>query len=110
MLGIGGGVILVPVFIWLGLTMTQASATSAACAFASAVSGAIMAVIAGWHIPALPSLTWGFVHWEVALVVGVASLAGAPIGVYFAHNLPVPVIKRIFGGILLLIAARMLPI
>ncbi|MBS0287140.1 MAG: sulfite exporter TauE/SafE family protein [Proteobacteria bacterium] len=108
MLGLGGGVLLIPLLLWLGTTMVQASATSAACAFPTATAGAIMAVIAGWHNEALPAMTWGFVYWPVALILGVASLFGAPVGVSLAHRLPVQVVKRIFGVILILIAVRMI--
>jgi uncharacterized membrane protein YfcA len=52
-------------------------------------------------------MTLGFVIWPVALILGFSSLFGAPIGVMLAHRLPVAVVKRIFAGILLLIAWRM---
>ncbi len=108
MLGLGGGVLLVPIFLWVGITMIQASATSAACAFPTAISGTIMAVITGWHEPGLPALSWGFVYWPAALILGLASLLGAPMGVVLANRLPVAMIKRIFGVVLMLIAVRML--
>lgn len=108
-LGLGGGIMLVPLLLWAGLPMPKASATSAACAFPTALTGTLTAVIVGWHTPGLPTMTWGYVYWPVALILGVASLLGAPLGVYLAYRLSVRVIKRIFGGILLLIALRMLP-
>lgn len=95
LLGLGGGVLLIPLFLWLGLTMSQTSATSAACAFPTSIAGALSA------------MALGFVVWPVALILGLASLCGAPLGVRLAHRLPVEVIKRLFGGILLLIAWRM---
>ncbi|MBN9287689.1 MAG: hypothetical protein BGO43_02740 [Gammaproteobacteria bacterium 39-13] len=109
-LGIGGGIVLIPLFLWLGLSLTHASATSAACAFSTAFSGALTSILVGWKASGLPAMTLGFVYWPVALLLGIASLIGAPVGVYLAHRLPVPVIKRIFGGILLIIAWRMLPL
>ncbi len=108
MLGLGGGVLLVPIFLWLGVAMVQASATSAACAFPTALSGSIMAMIAGWHISGLPAMCFGFVYLPAALILGLASLVGAPLGVALAHRLPVPIVKRIFGVVLLLIAGRMM--
>lgn len=107
LLGLGGGVLLIPLFLWLGLKMTQSSATSAACAFWTSITGAISSVIVGWHVSDLPPYTLGFVVWPVALILGFTSLFGAPLGVMLAHRLPVGVIKRIFGGVLLLIAWRM---
>lgn len=108
-LGIGGGIVLIPLFMWLGLSLPQASATSAACAFSTALTGTMTSILVGWKVSGLPAMTLGFVYWPVALLLGLASIIGAPIGVFLAHILPVPMIKRIFGGILLLVAWRMLP-
>lgn len=108
LLGVGGGVILIPIFLGLGLTMPEASASAVACAAPTAVTGALSAVFFGWGVIEVPHF-WGFVCWPAALCIGAASLISAPVGVYLCHRLPVPVIKRVFGGILLIIAWRMLP-
>lgn len=108
LLGIGGGIILVPLLLWFGLSMIQASATSAACSFPTACAGATMAMIAGWHIAGLPEFTLGFVYWPVSLILGVASMVGAPLGVKLAHRLPVHTVKRVFGLVLCAIALRMM--
>ncbi len=107
LLGVGGGILLIPLLLWLGLSMKQASATSAGCAIMTAASGAIMAVIAGWHIPGLPEQSLGFVYWPVSLILGIASMFGAPLGVKLAHRLPVHVVKRVFGAVLWAIAVEM---
>lgn len=106
-LGLGGGVILIPLLLWLGQPMVRASATSAACSFPTALTGALGAVITGWHMAGLPSMSWGYVYWPVAVMLGIASLFGAPIGVRLAHRLPVPTIKRIFGAMLFMVAWQM---
>ncbi|MBS0290428.1 MAG: sulfite exporter TauE/SafE family protein [Proteobacteria bacterium] len=108
MIGLGGGLLFIPLFLWLGNSMVQASATSAACAFPTALTGALMAAIVGWHIEGLPAKTWGFIYWPGALTFGLASLISSPFGVSMAHHLPVPTLKRIFGGVLLVIAIRLL--
>lgn len=110
MLGLGGGVLLVPFLLWLGLSMPQASGTSVVCALPTACLGGITAVIVGWKLPDLPPYSLGFVQWQSALLVGSASLLGAPIGVKMVYRLPEPIVKRIFGGLLLVITWRMLPI
>lgn len=109
MLGVGGGVLLIPLLMWLGLPIIQASATSSACAFGVASIGAIASVFAGSYELDLPAQTLGFVYWPAALILGLVSLLGAPLGVALANKLPVPMIKRIFGGVLVLIAWQMLP-
>lgn len=109
LLGIGGGVLLVPIFLGLGVAMPQASANSVACAVPTALTGMLMAIAVGWGEVSWPHLL-GFVYWPAALAIGLASAISAPWGVYLCHRLPVPVIKRIFGGILLLIAWEMAPL
>ncbi len=108
LLGLGGGVILIPVLLWFGLAMRQSSATSAACAFPTSISGAIMAVVAGWHITTTSEHYLGFVYWPTAIILGIASVVGAPLGVKLANSLPVHIIKRIFAVILMAIAVKMM--
>jgi hypothetical protein len=109
LLGIGGGLLLIPLLLWLELPMSQVSATSASCVLPVALAGALSAIALGWHASALPLHSWGFVYWPGALVMGLASLASARAGVFLAHYLPQLVVKRIFAVILLFVAWRMFP-
>lgn len=109
LLGIGGGVLLVPILLGFGYPMPQACANSVACAVPTAFTGAIAAMVMGWHQVDWPNLV-GFVYLPAAIIIGLASAFSAPIGVYLCHRLPVSVIKRVFGGILLLIAWQMSPL
>lgn len=107
LLGIGGGILIIPLLLVLGVSMLQASATSAACAFPTACAGAVSAMIAGWQIEGLPPLSLGFVYWPVALLLGIVSIIGAPLGVRLAHKLPVQTVKRLFGLMLCGVAIKM---
>ncbi len=109
LLGIGGGVLVIPFLIWYGLEIPQVSATSAASALPTALAGAISAMVVGWSVTGLPPGSIGFVYWPAALSIGLSSLVAAPLGVMLVHKLPVVVVKRIFGGILLLMAWTMMP-
>ncbi|MGE3319724.1 MAG: sulfite exporter TauE/SafE family protein [Candidatus Berkiella sp.] len=109
LLGIGGGLLVIPLLLWYGLAVPEVSATSAASAFPTALSGAATAMVVGWHIPELPPQCWGFVYWPAALVIGLSSLVAAPLGVWLVHHLPVLIVKRIFGGILLFVAFTVMP-
>lgn len=109
LLGIGGGVLVIPFLIWYGLKIPQVSATSAASTLPTALSGALTAIAIGWHLPELPAHSIGLVYWPAALCMGLASLVAAPLGVWLVHRLPVLIVKRIFGGILLLVAWTMMP-
>lgn len=108
LLGVGGGVLLIPIFLLLGFSMPQASANSVACALPTALMGTVTNMALGWGQTHDPQL-WGYVYWTAALGIGLASIISAPWGVYLCHRLPVPVIKRVFGGILLIIAWQMWP-
>ncbi len=109
LLGIGGGVLVIPFLLWYGLEMPAVSATSAACALPTALAGALSAMVVGWHIPGLPMESVGYVYWPAALGIGLASLVAAPFGVWLVHRLPVRLVKRFFGGILLIVAWTMMP-
>lgn len=107
LLGIGGGAIVIPLLMWLGLSMPMVSGTSAACAFPTAVTGSIFSMIVGLHYYGLPDYSTGFIYWPAAIILGVGSMIAAPAGVALAHRLPEKTVKRIFALILVLIAWQM---
>jgi uncharacterized membrane protein YfcA len=107
LIGIGGGAIIIPILMAMGLSMPVVSGTSAACAFPTALTGAIFSVIAGLHSGNLPAYSTGYIYWPAALIIGVISLFAASWGVKLSHRLPEKVVKKIFGGILILIAWQM---
>ncbi len=109
LLGIGGGVLVIPFLMWYGLDLPSVSATSAASTLPTAASGAVSAMVVGWHMAGLPANTVGYVYWPAALAIGIASIVTAPFGVWLVHRLPVSIIKRIFGSILLVVAWTMMP-
>jgi uncharacterized membrane protein YfcA len=109
LLGIGGGVLVIPFLLWYGLEIPAVSATSAASALPTALSGALTSMAVGWSVVGLPAGSVGFVFWPAALGIGLASLVAAPVGVLLVHRLPVLAVKRIFGGILLIVAWTMMP-
>jgi len=107
LLGIGGGAIVIPLLMWLGLSMPMVSGTSAACAFPTAVTGSIFSMIVGLHYIGLPQYSTGFIYWPAAILLGVGSMVAAPVGVVLAHRLPEKIVKRIFAMVLVLIAWQM---
>jgi uncharacterized membrane protein YfcA len=97
----------VPFLARCGLDLRQAVGTSAACGVPIAIAGAIGFVVVGWGREGLPAMTSGFVYWPAVLLMLIASIPTAPLGARLAHSLPVAVLKRAFGVLLLLIAARL---
>lgn len=108
LLGIGGGIILIPLLLLAGMPMLQVTATSTACSFPTALAGTLVAMIIGAPMSGLPPYYIGYVNIYVAVVVGIASLFGAPLGVKLAHQLPVKIVKRLFACLLLIVAWQMI--
>ena len=107
LVGIGGGTLTVPFLNGRGLDMRQAVGTSAACGLPIALAGSLGFVVAGWGRAELPALSTGFVYWPAVLAMLIASMPAAPLGARLAHALPVGLLKRLFGLLVLAIAARL---
>lgn len=108
LLGLGGGVLLVPLLCFLGIQLTQASATASMCTFPTALFGAISAIYVGWDQPNLPDDTLGFVYWPAIWMVGLTSILFAVIGVELSHRLPVKIMRKVFGGLLVVLVVSWL--
>ena len=95
MFGVGGGILFVPTLaLGLGLTQIEAEATSLLAIIPTVVAGT-------WR-----QQRYGNVRWRAALIIGVAAVAGVEGGVLVAESLPEDVLRRLFGGLMLLVAAQ----
>jgi uncharacterized membrane protein YfcA len=95
--GVGGGVLFVPTLVLvLGLTQVHAEATSLLAIIPTVVAGA------------LRQHRYGNVRWRAALLIGLASIAGVEGGVQAARALPEGVLRRLFGLLMLVVAANLL--
>jgi uncharacterized protein len=93
--GVGGGILFVPTLVGLGLSQIEAEATS------------LLAIL-----PTVAAGTWrqrryGNVRLRTALVLGLASIAGAVVGVQVATALPEGTLRRLFAILLLAVAAQL---
>ncbi len=95
-LGVGGGVIFVPVLI-AGFSFTQlgAQGTSLAIIVPTAIVGMVT------HARA------GRVRWKVVAVVGTAGIIGALGGARLALSVDEDLLRRVFAVVLALLAVRM---
>ncbi|NJK36705.1 MAG: sulfite exporter TauE/SafE family protein [Oscillatoriales cyanobacterium RM2_1_1] len=89
-LGIGGGVILVPILVSLGYEPIQAVATSSLSIFITALSGSIQ----NWRM--------GYLKFNQVLGIGFPALITAQIGAYLANKFSPQYLLTAFGGLLLL--------
>lgn len=107
-LGIGGGVMLVPFLARHGLALRHAVATSSACGVPLALAGSLGFVLSGWGRTGLAPHSLGFVLWPAALAIAVAAVPMAGVGARLAHRLPTAALKRVFGVFLVLVGLRLL--
>ena len=108
LVAIGGGALTVPFLVWCNVRPHQAIGTSAAVGFPIALGGTAGFIINGLAKPHLPAHAAGFIFLPALAWILAASLLTAPLGARLAHRLPVGVLKRVFAGLLLVLAAHML--
>lgn len=98
MLGIGGAIIMIPALVLLlGLTQQTAQGTSLAVMLPP------IGIIAAYNY-----YKAGQVNIKFALILAATFIVGSYFGSKLAINIPQPVLKKIFGILLLLVAAKML--
>ncbi len=108
LVAIGGGSLSVPFMTWCNVKVHHAIGTSAAIGFPIALAGTIGYLIAGYGATGLPDGSFGFIYLPALAATVVASMIVAPFGARVAHSLPVPTIKKVFAGVLILLSAKML--
>ena len=108
LVGIGGGSISVPFMIWCNIDTRNAIGTSAAIGFPIAIAGAAGYLVNGLGATDLPDYSLGFIYLPALLGIALLSVTTAPLGARLAHTLPVPVLKKGFAVLLVIMAARML--
>ncbi len=106
MLGIGGGSMTVPWFLWHRHTVQNAIATAAACGYPIAVAGTLGFIFLGDNNTVVTNL--GYVHLPALAGVALFSVVGAPLGVIAIHGSSPLMARRFFAIFLLAVATKML--
>ncbi|MBM3115712.1 sulfite exporter TauE/SafE family protein [Jeongeupia naejangsanensis] len=106
--GIGGGSLSVPFMTLCNVPVREAIGTSAAIGLPIALAGAAGYVASGWHAFGLPPGSAGFVYLPALAGIVIASFPMAKVGAWLAHRLPVPVLKKCFALLLIVLATKML--
>lgn len=97
LIGIGGGIIMVPLLLLLGLSQHQSQGTSLA----------VLSV----PVTALAAFNYykeGYVDWKYAAIIAVFFVIGGYIGSKFAVQIDEKILKKVFGCILLVIAGKLI--
>ncbi len=96
-LGVGGGVVMVPLMVFLlGFNQFEAQGTS----LAALVPPVTLVAAYNYYVD-------GYVNWKYALVISLFFVIGGYLGSKFVVNIEEKMLKRVFGAILLLIGAKM---
>jgi uncharacterized protein len=96
MFGVGGGILFVPTLVLvLDLTQLSAQATSLA---------AMIPVVA---VGAWRQHRYGNVRWRPAVIVGLFSIPGVVAGAAVATSLSDDVLRKLFAGLLVLVALQL---
>jgi uncharacterized membrane protein YfcA len=93
--GVGGGILFVPTLVAFGLGQVEAAATS------------LLAVVPTAAVGTWRQARYGNLRAQPALILGLASIAGVEIGVQVATSLPEHVLRRLFGVLLVAVAAQL---
>lgn len=101
--GIGGGVMIVPVLSKIGYKMKNAIASSSAVGMLMACAGALSALVTGWNVADTPDNSLGFIYLPAVIGLSITSFIFAPLGAKLVYILPVKRIRQIFAGFLTLI-------
>ena len=96
LLGVGGGIVIVPLLLLIGYGQRQASATSLAAILVSSVVGA---VTYGFH---------GDVRVGAAALVGLPAMVGVFIGTDLQQRIPVRRLSYLFAAVLAAVGIRLL--
>jgi len=97
MIGIGGGIVMVPLLLLLGMSQHQSQG----------ISLAVLAV----PVTALAAFNYykeGYVDLKYAAVIAVFFVIGGYIGSKFALQIDEKILKKVFGFILLIVAGKMI--
>ncbi len=108
-LGIGGGIMVVPVMVMaLRFNMHNAVATSLAMMIFTSTGAVIGYIINGIGVPNLPAHSVGYVNLLSWLLLAVTSIGMAQVGAITAHKLPAKQLRYIFVAVIFLMGLRML--
>lgn len=107
LLGVGGGIFLVPILFGYHLSIHNTVACSSASTLATAFIGTIIYLFIAYGKPTMPD-TIGYIHVPAFLLMGLSSLFTTHLGVKLAHYLPPIITKRVFAILLGLTGITML--
>jgi uncharacterized membrane protein YfcA len=108
LVGVGGGVMTIPLMSLCNVPMRQVIGTSAALGLPIAIAGALGFIAMGLGKDHLPALSLGYVYLPALVGIVIGTFVTVPWGAKMAHSMPVTRLQKIFAIILFILATRML--
>lgn len=108
LIGAGGGVFLVPWLSGRGRPMPKAVGSSTAIGLPVVLVGMLFYGFqqAPQSLVDMPGPHWGYIYIPATIGLGIGSLAGAPLGAWLSSRIDSAKLKRIFGLVLIVLAAN----
>jgi len=109
MLGVGGGVVAVPMLIYLvHLEIRKTAATSLAIVAAAGATGTVSYLIAGLNTPGLPPGSIGYIHVLAALPILVGSALSVRLGTHVNQRMNSRALRMMFAWVFIVLGSRLL--
>ena len=108
LVGIGGGILMVPYFTFRGLSMREAIGTSSVMGFFIAISGSIGGLL--FAPKGSESINWmiGSAYLPAVLIVGLSSIYFAKMGAKISNNTSSKNLRLAFALVVIISAARII--
>lgn len=108
LLGVGGGVLVIPYLTYCGVEARKIAAVSSLCTLTVAVLGTLIFILTGSWESGLPTYATGFIYWPAVIAVALPSVLFAPLGAKLNYILPVKQLRYGFVVILFFTAWHLL--
>ena len=107
LIGIGGGSLSVPFISFCRVPIHRAIGTAAALGLVISIPAVLGFIIIGWGVEGLPPYSLGYISVPAWAFIIPTSILSIPFGVTVSHLAPVPVLRKIFAGFMIIVACKM---
>jgi uncharacterized membrane protein YfcA len=107
LVGVAGGVVLVPLLATCNVPLRNCIGTSAALGLPISVAGALGYVVTGLGKTHLPPLSVGYIYLPALFGLVLGAFITVPLGARIAQRIPVRWLRRLFALFLSILAVKM---
>ncbi|MCY4656667.1 MAG: sulfite exporter TauE/SafE family protein [Gammaproteobacteria bacterium] len=103
--GIGGGNVVIPTLLFFNTQLVRAMSAASTMGMAIALSGSLGYILAGLEAEIPNSI--GYIYLPAVIPLAVSCTIFAYFGVQVAHKINATILRKVFGILMLIVAARM---